>query len=180
MYPRKITLENDKLKKLLTEKAELITTGRAKSVEIEKLEAEMEILDNQMKEVQKSVDISDLKEKGNLISERMEVCIKEMKDLETEINTRLKEKSPTELIEKYDTTKTQKEELETERNKLALKAQKFNGKIIPLGQKAMKPFLENKYEDFETIQIENGELVATIFSHLNDFEVNFDKKNAVQ
>lgn len=179
MYPKKIKLSDAKLKKLLAEKAELIIAGRAKSAEIEKLEAEMEILDNQMKEVQKSVDISDLKEKGNLIGERMEVCIKEMKELENEINTRLKEKSPIELLEKYDSTKTQKEELETERNKIALKAQKYSGKIIPLGQKLMKPFIEDEYEDYDTIRIEDGEIVATIFNHLEDFKTNFNKKNAV-
>jgi phenylalanyl-tRNA synthetase alpha subunit len=176
MYPRKITIEDAKLKKLLTEKAELIVMGRAKSTEIEKLEAEMEILDNQMKEVQKSIDISDLKEKGNLIGERMEQCIKEMKDLETEINARLKEKSPTELLEKYDTTKTQKEDLETERNKIALKAQKYNDKVIPLGRKLMKPYLEDSFDDFDTIRIEDGEIVASIFNHLNDFKTNFKKK----
>ena len=175
-YPKQIKLNDVKLKKLLTEKAELITKGRAKSTEIEKLEAEMEVIDNQLKEIEKSVDISDLKAKGALINERVEQCIKEMKEIEAEIKVRMKEKSPTELVEKYDTIKKTKEDLETERNKIALKAQKFNGKIIPLGQKLMKPFLEDTYDDYDTIQLQDGEIQATIFNHLVDYKNNFKKK----
>lgn len=176
MYPRKIKIEDNKLKKLLTEKADLIIKGRATSEEIEKLEVEMEGIDSQLKEVEKSVDISDLKEKGSLINERVEQCIKEMKEIEEEIGVRMREKSPTELVDKYDELKKKKEDLETERNKIALKAQKYNDKLIPLGRKAMKPFLEDDYDDYETIKIEDGEIVATIFNHLNDFKTNFNKK----
>jgi len=177
-YPKIIKLNNDKLKKLLTEKSELVNIGRAKSEEIEIKEKEMQDIDDQLKEIEKAIDITDLQEKTKPIVERMEQCIKEMKDIEEEIKARLKEKSPTELIEKYDTIKKEKEEMETERNKIALKAQKYNSKIIPLGQKLMKPFIEDEYEDYETIKIEDGELVATIFSHINDFKINF-KKNGL-
>lgn len=176
MYPKKIKINNDKLKKLLEEKSEIITLGRAKSEEIEAIEKEMNELDEQMKLVQKSVDITDLQEKAKPISERMEVCIKEMKDIEAEINARLKEKSPTELLERYDVLKNDLEKKETERNKLAIKAQKYNTKLIPMGRKAMLPFLEDKYDDYETIKIEDGEVVATIFNHLEDFKTNFKKK----
>lgn len=176
MYPKKITIQNDKLKKLLIEKSELITLGRETSEEIEKIEQEMNELDEQMKLVQKSVDISDLQEKAKVIGEKMEVCIQEMKEVEKEIDTRLKEKSPTELLDRYDTLKNEKEKKETERNKLAIKAQKYNHKIIPLGRKVMFPYLEDMYDDYETLKIEGGDIVATIFNHLNDFKINFKKK----
>lgn len=171
--PRKITIENNKLKKLLEEKSVLITEGRGVSEEIEKLEKEMEEIDIKIQEEEKGVDIGDL-----LLLEKQQVaiveeCVEEMEKIKQMIYDRMKEKTSPELREKYEKIKKVKEEIENKRNKIALKAQKYNDKIIPLGRKLMKPFLEDKFEDYDTIRIENGEIVCTIFSHLEDFKNNF-------
>jgi len=176
MYPKTITIQNDKLKTLLQKKAELVEIGRAKSVEIEQLEKEMEETDKKIQEEEKKVDISDINEKQKAVGAKVDEAIKEMEVLKKEIFDRMIKQVPAELHTKYDTLKKKKEELENARNKIALKAQKWNDKIIPLGREIMKPFLTDMYDDYDSLSLEDGQIVATIFSHLQDFKNNFKKK----
>ncbi len=176
LYPKTITIENDKLRTLLEKKGELINIGRAKSEEIENTEKEMEEINLQLIEEEKKVNIDDLLEKEKEQTLIVEECIAKMKDVKKEIVDRMMTQVPQELHSKYDELKKKKEELETERNKIALKAQKYNDKIIPIGKEMMKPFLEDQYEDYDSLALIDGEIVATIFSHLNDFKTNFRKK----
>lgn len=171
-----IKLNNDKLKKLLEEKAVLINAGRAKSEEIEKVEKEMEEVDTKIKDIEKQVNIDDFLSDEKLLTEQVEKIIEQMKKIKQSILERLKGHVEPELVNKYDELKIKKDDLETERNKLALKAMKYSGKIIPLGQKLMKPYLEDDFDDFDTIRIEDGEIVCTIFNHLEDYKNNFKKK----
>lgn len=175
---KKITLKDDKLFKLLTEKAELITIGRAKSVEIEKIEIEQEEADKNIQENEKQVNIDDLLEEEKVLTTLVEDAIEKMNDIKKRIYERMKSHVDPELYKKYDEIKKNKDDLESERNKIALKAMKYNGKIIPLGRKLMKPFLEDIYDDYETIKIEDGEIVCSLFNHLEEFKTNF-KKNAI-
>jgi len=176
MYPKTITIQNDKLKTLLQKKAELVDIGRAKSVEIEQLEKEMEETDKKIQEEEKKVDITDIDEKQKAVGAKVDEAIKEMDALKKEIFERMIKQVPAELHSKYDELRKKKEELETERNKIALKAQKWNDKIIPLGREIMKPFLTDMYDDYDSLFLEDGKIVATIFSHLQDFKTNFKKK----
>ena len=176
IYPKIIKIENDKLKQLLEKKAELIVKGRAMTDEIIILEQEMEATDKKVQEEEAKVDIADINEKQKIVGAKVDEAIKEMEVLKKEIFDRMIKQVPAELHTKYDELRKKKEELETERNKIALKAQKYNDKIIPLGKEMMKPFLEDQYEDYDTLALENGEIVATIFSHLNEFKINFKKK----
>lgn len=173
---KKITITNDKLKKLLTEKSALIVDGRKASEEVEVFEKEMEEIDKKIQEEEKKVNIDDL-----LLLEKQQVaiveeCIEEMNKIKQMIYDRMKEQTSPELCKQYEEIKTKKEEVENKRNKIALKAQKYNDKIIPLGRKLMKPFLEDRFDDYDTIRIEDGEVVCTIFNHLEDFRNNFKKK----
>lgn len=176
IYPRNITIENEKLKDLLFKKADLINKGRAVSDEIEKLELEMEETDKKVQEEEAKVDISDLNEKQKVIGAKVDEAIKEMQAVKEEIFDRMIKQVPPELHTKYEELKKIKEDKEEERNKVAIKAQKYNDKIIPVAREMMKPFLEDMYEDYDSLYVENGEIVATIFSHLNDFKINFKKK----
>jgi hypothetical protein len=99
-----------------------------------------------------------------------------MKAIKQEIFDRMIKEVPAELHTKYDELRKKKEELETERNKIALKAMKFNDKIIPLGKELMKPFIEDQYDDYETLMLEGDEIVATIFNHLSEWKAKFKKK----
>lgn len=176
MYPRTITIENKKLQDLILKKGELINKGRAISDEIEKIEKEMEETDKKVQEEEAKVDISDLNEKQKAIIAKVDEAIKEMEEIKKEIYDRMIKQVPDELHKKYDELKVTKEKLEEDRNKIALKAQKYNDKIVPLGRELMKPFLKDMYEDYDSLYVEDGEIVATIFSHLHDFKVNFKKK----
>lgn len=176
MYPREITLENEELKTLIEEKSKLVNDGRAKSADIEKLEEEMAKIEKLIIEEEKNVDLSEFKKKEEAVSKRMEKCIKDMDDLKKAIYDKVRAETSQELLDRYDTLNKQKEEVEIERNKIALSAQKFNDKIIPLSRELMKPFLQDEFEDYDTIVIENGEIKAAIFSHLNDFKIRFNEK----
>jgi len=105
----------------------------------------------------------------------MEKCIKDIDEVKKDIYAKIKAGTPQEMRDKYDTMNKQKEEKEIERNKIALSAQKYNDKIIPLSRELMKPFLEDEFEDYDTIQVKDGEVVCSIFSHLEDFKINFNK-----
>jgi len=175
-YPKIIKLEDKKLKKLLTEKAELIIKGRKKSEEIEELEKQMAVTDKKIQEYEKSVDISDLRTRGDEIAVKMQGLIDEMKAIEQDIYARMKKDAPQALYDEYDGFKKAKEEAENERNKIALKAQKYNDKIIPLGRKLMKPYLKDEFDDYESLKIVGGKVIATIFNHLDEFKTNFRKK----
>ncbi len=175
-YPKTIKLEDKKLKKLLTEKATLIIAGRNKSEEIEKMEKEMEEIEKEIIEEEKKVDISDILEAEKEETKLVEGSIERMKTLKAEIFGRMKMQVPGELHQKYEALLKAKEQTETERNKLAIKAQKYTEKIVPLGRKLMQPFLEDRYEDYDSLSLEDGEIIAKVFSHLQDFETNFIKK----
>lgn len=176
MYPKTIKLDNDKLKKLLVKKGELITVGRAKSEEIEVMEKEMEEIEKKIMVEEAKVDIDDLRQKEKDITDTVNDSIKEMEKIKQEIFDRMRPIVPKELYTSYDELKTKKENTETERNKIAIKAQKHNDKIIPLGKSLMKPFLEDKFDDYDSIQIQDGEVVCSIFNHVEDFKTNFKKK----
>lgn len=175
-YPKVITLQDEKMKKFLTEKSLLVTTGRGISEEIEKLEAEMQEIDNQMKEIEKTVDISEFVEREKEISAKVDVAIQEMDQVQKEIRDKMIATIPPELGARYEEIKTKKEQLENDRNKVALKVQKYNDKIIPFGRKLMKPHLEDNFDDYETIGLEDGEIKAVIFNHVEDFKTAYNKR----
>ena len=176
LYPKTVTIENPKLKALLQKKGEIIAIGRAKSEEIEQLEKEMAETEAILIEEEKKVDIKDLDDKAKVIGAKVDEAIKEMQEVKQEIFDRMMAQTPPELRTKYDELKKKKEDLETERNKTALKAMKYNDKIIPLAKEMMKPFLEDQYDDYDTLALDGDEIVATIFNHLVDWKANFKKK----
>lgn len=175
-YPKKVNITNEKIKKLLSEKSDLVTIGRKMSEEIEKMDEEMQEIDNKMKELEKTIDISEFSAREKEITAVVENAIEQMNKIQSEIREKMISIVPKELGDRYETIKNEKETKENERNKVALKVQKYNDKIIPLGRKLMKPYLEDNFDDYETISIVDGEVVATVFNHLEEFKTNFKKK----
>lgn len=175
-YPKEIKLENEELKQFIEAKAELVKKGRAKSMEIIKLEEEMAETEKLLMAEEKKVDLKEFHKKEQAVTKRMEKCVKDIEAIKKAIYAKIKANTPQELRDKYDTANKQKEELETERNKIALNAQKYNDKIISLAREIMKPHLQDEFEDYESIRVENGELIATIFNHVEEFKINFNKR----
>lgn len=40
----------------------------------------------------------------------------------------------------------------------------------------MKPYLDDDYDDYDTVSLQDGKVVASIFNHIEDFKSNFKKK----
>ena len=170
MYPRTITLESAKLLELLKAKAELVEQGRFKSEEIEETEKSMAEIEQSIIAEEKKVDISDFNDQSVAITNRFNDVVKEMDTLKKRIYDRMRENTSQALRDSYEAARVKKLELEEQRNKVALKIQQKNDKVIPLTQKLMKSEIQNEFEDYDTVRLENGKVIATIFSHLEDFK----------
>ena len=181
-YPRTVVLENDKLKQLIEEKTAIVMQGRELSNEIELLENDMRAVDREIVSIEKSVDTSDIDQEAKEVTEAMNAIMQQMEEVKKKLSKRLREAVPQMLIDQYDEKLKKKAELEEERRRLALKAQKKNDKIIPLGRKLMKPFIQDEYEDYDTLRLEDTEdgkkIIATIFSHLDSFKAAHAKRVA--
>ncbi len=173
--PRETKIVNEELKNLIEEKSKLVVQGRATSDEIVELEKQLKEIDSKLQEEEKKVDLGEFKKKEKSITKRMDKCLKDIQEIKEAIYKKIKAETPQELRDKYEEVKKQKDDKETERNKFALAAQKYNDKIIPLSRELTKPLLQDEYEDTDTIVIKDGELVCTIFSHLEEWKDNFNK-----
>lgn len=174
---RTVEIKDNKLKDLIEKKSALIMEGRAVSEEVEATEAQMKEVDDKLVAAEKLVDITDLDVKAKDITDRFNVIQEDMNALNKEVMERLATNVPKEFKEEYDTLKVKKDELEEKRNKIALNAQKYNDKIIPLTRKLMKPFLEDEFDDYEGVSIENDIIVGRIFNHVEDFKSSYRAKN---
>lgn len=175
-YPIKVVIDSPQLKKLLVEKGNLIEMGRAKSDEIEGLERDLEDIDSKIQEFEKNVDISDLKEEAEKATKDFNDAVRKMEEIKVKIFARMNKQIAPEYKKEYEKTKSKKDALETERNKIALKVTKYNDKIIPLTRKLLQEHVTSPYEDFGSVILENGQVVGEIFSHLQEFEDRFAKK----
>lgn len=174
-YPRTIKLEDPKLKKLILEKNDMIIEGRGVSEQIDTLEKEMVEINNKIVEQEKTVDISDILSEGKEVGEQIKALLLKTDELKKKIYERKKAAVSPDLIASFEEKEKTKKELETKRNKIALRVQKWKDKIIPMGQRLAKPFLQDEFEDYETLLIEDGEIVVKIFSHLEDYKEHFKK-----
>jgi hypothetical protein len=68
-----------------------------------------------------------------------------------------------------------REELERDRNKIALKIQKFKDKLIPMLKKEIKPHLK-EFEDTQTVELKDGKVVVETFDYLEDYKARFRSK----
>lgn len=173
-----VELKNKNLQDLLEKKGHLINQGRSISEEIENLEKEMQAIDTELVEAEKLVDISDLDADAKDLTERFNALKEEMDVLNKKVATRLSENAPKELTDKYHTMKKMLDTLEQDRNKVAIKAQKYNDKIIPMVRTLLKPHLKDEFDDFGSVQVEGGVIKGEIFSHLEEWKEAFRKKKA--
>jgi len=175
-YPRKITLDSPKLTELLTTVNDLVLEGREVSQEIVEQEEIMATANEEMVKIEAAVDITDIDDRAKDFIDRAHKVQEEQLELEKEIHERCKAAVPQELKDKYDNAKKLKEDKEIERNKIGLKIQKFKDKTIPLARKLMKPHLQDEFDDYDGVVLENGELSGTIFNHLRDWKEKWKEK----
>ncbi|MBP7540375.1 MAG: hypothetical protein KA802_10555 [Saprospiraceae bacterium] len=171
-----INLDDNKLKDLLTKKGELITKGRELTDKIEDLEKQMKEVDDKLVLAEKEIDISDIDADAEDITNRFNALKAEMEDVNKRVRERLSEKVPQDLKETYDKLNKEHTALEEERNKIAINAQKYNDKIIPLTKKLLKPFILDEFDDYNMVNVNNGVVEVSIFNHIEEFKDTFRKK----
>lgn len=175
-YPRTIVVTDEKLVKMVKEKDDLITEGRKIYEEVAVLIEEMDAIDKEIQAVEATVDMSDITAKAEELTAQVNALREQMNQVNKEGWDRLKSKVPAELGDKYETKKKQKEELENQVKKIALKVEQKKDKIIPRTRKFMSQFIEDEFEDYDSIRQENGQVVATLFNHLEDFKKSYREK----
>lgn len=174
---RIVTLDNPKLHQLVYEKSEMILEGIKVTDQIESVERDLKRINLKIKKVENGVDVKDFDKQGQVLKAEALKIAKQIAALNVQIHARYSEAVPKELIQEYRDAEKKKEELESQRNKIGLKVQKWKDKIIPLSQKVGKPYLEEEFEDFNTVRIQDGKVVLEIFSHLEEFKQNFRERN---
>jgi len=168
-----ITLDNKKLHDLITLKDQVVGEGRAMSREIE--EIERKILKFEKKEqviTAKVVPPKELTDKGEEIVKEVTKLNVELTKLANQINESKLAAIPEDMKTEHLALMKKREELERQRNKIALKVQKIKDKIIPLVQKEVKPLL-NPYDDIETARTKDGKVVIETFNHIEEFKKKF-------
>lgn len=177
-YPRIVAIDNSKLVRMVKEKADMVLEGRKISEDIEVVQQEMDAIDLEVQAIEAAVDVADLKVQAEELTKEFNAVMAKMEDNQKEVRKRLHLIVPQELKDKYDAVKKTKEEFESKRNKVALKISKWNDKIIPLARKVMKTFIQNEFEDYDSLRLENEKVVGTIFNHLEDWKKTFyNRKN---
>ncbi len=168
-----IILENKKLHDLILDKDVLVAGGRKISQSIEFLEKRILRYQEKEKAITGKVEApKELSERGDFLSKKIEEYINALEKIAKEIKEAKMSAVPKDMIEEHQKLLVEKEQLERERNKVALKVQKIKDKIIPVVQKYVKPLL-GEYDDIETAKAEGGKITITTFNHLDQFREKF-------
>lgn len=170
-----ITLENRKLHDYIVQKDELVDVGRGISRQIEAIEVKVKRFEQKEKTI--TAKITPPKE----LTDRGDEIVREVTKLQTEltkiadaINQSKLDAIPEDMKNEHLALLKEREKLERERNKIALKVQKIKDRLIPIVQKEVKPLLK-EYDDIETARVKDGKVVISTFNHLEDFKSKFHR-----
>lgn len=171
-----ITLEHPKLAKLITDKDILVTEGRKISGEIDKIERKVKEYEEKEKRITaKVVPPKELTDKGDDLVKQITKLNIELTAIADSINKSKMDAIPEEMIAGHKLLLKEKESLERERNKVALKVQKIKDKCVPLIQKEVKPHLKREYDDIETARVKDGKVVISTYNRLDDWKKTFNR-----
>lgn len=168
-----LKLNNKKLHDWIVQKDALVNDGRKISGEIEKIEAKVKVFEDKEKAITGKVEVpKELIEKGNKLANEIESKIKELGVIGNEVENIKLAAIPEEMKKEHQALLKDKEALERDRNKIALKVQKIKDRIIPVIQKEVKPLLE-KYDDIETAKTKDGMVVISTFNYIEEYKKKF-------
>ena len=172
-----ITLDHPRLVKLLEEKDLLVSEGRKITRDIENVEMKVKKYENEEKSITAKIKPDPtIEERGNRLVNEINERTRELEKLGKEIEQKKLEAVPEEIKKSHLSLLDQKEKLERDRNKIALKIQKIKDKVIPIIQKECKDKLINEFDDIETAKVKGGKIVITTFNHLEDWKAKFRKR----
>jgi len=168
-----ITIENKRVHDYIVQKDELVTIGRGISKDIDAIDVRIKRLEEKEKRITGKVKPpQELVDKGEALVKEVTKLNTELTKIADEINNSKLAAIPEDMKQEHLQLFKDKEKLERERNKIALKVQKIKDKLIPIIQKEVKPLLE-KYDDIETAKTKDGKVVIETFNHLEDFKKKF-------
>lgn len=171
-----IEIDNRKLHDLIIQKDDLVTEGRDLTVEIEKSDKKIEMFEKRERKITAAIaPDAALKLEGDALAKIFETTLARLEEIGNEIQKMKLSAIPSELELEHKAEMKNKERLERDRNKIALKIQKIKDKVIPIIQKEVKPQLK-EYDDIETAQAKSGKVFVTTFNHLADWTRKFKAK----
>lgn len=168
-----ITLENKKLHDLIVTKDSIVEDAREISRKIEMIEIKVKRFEEKEKKITSKVTPpKELTDRGDEVAAQIARLSDELDMIAKQINDSKLEAVPKEMKDEHLQLLKDKEGLERDRNKIALKVQKYKDKMIPILKKEIKPLLK-PYEDTETVKAKDGKVLVTVFNYLDDFKAKF-------
>lgn len=172
-----ITLQNKRVHDYIVQKDLAVNEGRKISAKIETLDAKISNYEEKEKKItSKVVAPKELTEKGDLMVQQIVKLNADIEKIIKEISDFKLLSVPKEIKEAHLALMAEREKLERDRNKIALKVQKIKDRIIPIIQREVKPLL-NQYDDIETAKAKDGKVVITTFNHLEEWCKAFKNKS---
>ena len=168
-----LTIENKKVHDLIIMKDDLVTEGRKITGLMEDLEKKVRKCEDKEKKITGAIPPDpELKAKGDELVELFNKTLKEIEEIGQAIEKKKMDAIPKELLDEHKGYLKEIEQLERDRNKIALKVQKVKDRVIPIIQKEVKPLLE-EYDDIETAKVKDGKVLVETFNHLADWKRKF-------
>lgn len=170
-----IEIENKRLHDLIVDKDKLVEVGRGISRQIEAKEMKIKRFEEKEKRITaKVIPPKELTDKGDALVKQITELNSELTKIADSINKSKLDAIPEDMKTEHMQLLKEKEVLERDRNKIALKVQKIKDKVIPIIQKEVKPLL-GQYDDIETAKTKNGKVIIDTFNHLEDFKSKFHR-----
>lgn len=170
-----IKLENKRIHDFIAQKNELVDLGMKTTAGLEDIEKQIK----RCEEKEKAITLKEkpdpvLKEEGDALVKVFNEALERLEEIGKQIEQKKMDAIPKDLLDEHKKLLKDKENIERERNKIAMKIQKIKDKVIPYIQKEVKPLL-NEYDDIETADIKDGKIIIKTFNYLDDFKAKFKK-----
>jgi predicted nucleic acid-binding Zn-ribbon protein len=173
-----IKIDDKRVLKLLEEKEVLVKSGRRISDEILRMETKITDCETKEKKITAQHQHKEMGDKAEALKAQINKLVKEFEKVASDITLDKLAAIPKDLEKTHRDLMKAKEEKERERNKIALKVQKIKDRVIPMIKKHVTPHLA-EYEDIQNVEVKKGEVVASVYSALDEWKESYRKKNVV-
>ena len=180
-----ITIENKKVHDLIVLKDKEVENGRKISRDIEVIEIKIKRFEDREKKITAKVSPpKELTDRGDEVAKQIGIWSDELDKIAKQINDSKLEAVPLDMKNDHLKLLKDKESLERERNKIALRVQKIKDKIIPVIQREVKPLLQKKrleeidmgrFDDIGTAKVKDGKIIIDEMNWLKDWITKFGR-----
>lgn len=167
-------IQNKILASFLEKKNNLITKGRDLSKQIAPIEAEIEELEKEEREITEKVECPEIVDEAKALAEKIDKDVEQLEALYQKLQEEKIAAIPKDLKDKHSSLIEQRKKLTEDRLKVGEEIEALKTKYLPILHKRVKKHLPSKYHDIETAVLdENGDVEITFFSHLDAFKKQF-------